>query len=153
MMGACGGKSNTRAVFVQARKPLPISASLACVNSRMIEVLPLCTLPSNQTTGAKPRARSAMGCCKSAEVLMTDYDDRAASVDNNFAGPVANPVSGSRADQWADPPARNAAAKQGRRSVTTPPVSVFRVLRQAVWWRDATGYRARRAVPNRQSAR
>ena len=54
MIGASLGKSNTRAVFVQARKPLPISASLACVSTRMMEVLPLCTLPSSQTTGAKP---------------------------------------------------------------------------------------------------
>src|ERR1700682_2263280 len=61
MIGASFGKSNTRAVFVHARNPLPISASLDCVNTRMIEVLPLCTLPSSHTTGANWRARSAMG--------------------------------------------------------------------------------------------
>ena len=61
MIGASAGKSNTRAVFVQARKPLPISASLACVSARMMEVLPLCTLPSSHTTGANWRAWSAMG--------------------------------------------------------------------------------------------
>ena len=56
MIGASPGKSNTRAVLVQASKPLPISASVACVSSRMMEVLPLCTLPTSQTTGANPRA-------------------------------------------------------------------------------------------------
>src|SRR5262245_10177137 len=71
-MGACAGKSNTRAVLVQARKPLPISASLAWVSSRMMEVLPVCTLPINQTTGAKLRARSAIGSEASAEVVMAD---------------------------------------------------------------------------------
>src|SRR5262245_32245596 len=75
MIGASTGKSNTRAVLVQARKPLPISASVACVSSRMMEVLPLCTLPSSQTTGAKLRARSAMGAPTSVVGLFTDQND------------------------------------------------------------------------------
>ena len=70
MIGATLGNSNTRAVFVQARKPLPISASPDCVNTRMIELFPLCTLPSSQTTGANRRALSAMGVCVSAEELI-----------------------------------------------------------------------------------
>src|SRR5262245_1907399 len=61
MIGDSLGKSKTRAVRVQARKPLPISALSACVSSRTIEVLPLCTLPSSQTTGASARAFSAIG--------------------------------------------------------------------------------------------
>ena len=52
MIGASPGKSNTRAVRVQARKPVPISASVAWVRVRMMEVLPLCTLPTSHTTGA-----------------------------------------------------------------------------------------------------
>ena len=59
-MGASRGKSKTRADVVQARKPLPISASSACVSSLMIDVLPLWTLPISQTTGAKRRAASAI---------------------------------------------------------------------------------------------
>ena len=70
MIGASPGKSNTRAVLVQASKPLPISASLAWVSARMMEVLPLCTLPSSQTTGANWRARSATGVCVSAAWLI-----------------------------------------------------------------------------------
>src|SRR5215510_9006421 len=87
-MGACAGKSNTRAVLVQARKPLPISASLAWVSSRMIEVLPFCTLPINQTTGAKLRARSAIGCWGLVEEVMADDGNRAPSIDEGWpAGP------------------------------------------------------------------
>src|SRR5262245_65993331 len=88
MIGASPGKSNTRAVFVQARKPPPISASLDCVSSRMIEVLPLCTLPSNQTTGAKPRARSAIGCSTSLEVLIAGQIVRQAEKQRTLARKV-----------------------------------------------------------------
>ena len=70
MMGASGGKSNTRAVRVHARKPEPISASLACVSARMMEVLPLCTLPTSQTIGANWRAFSAMGAFVSSDPLI-----------------------------------------------------------------------------------
>jgi hypothetical protein len=47
-----------RDVRVQARNPSPISASVLRVIARMIDVLPLCTLPSSQTTGASARAPS-----------------------------------------------------------------------------------------------
>src|SRR5215510_3339122 len=61
MIGASCGKSNTRAILVHARKPEPTSASVLCVSTRTIELLPLCTLPISHTTGANWRARSAMG--------------------------------------------------------------------------------------------
>src|SRR2546421_4912142 len=79
MIGASPGKSNTRAVLVQARKPLPISALPACVSSRMMEVLPLCTLPSSQTTGANPRALSAMGACVSELLIACSWDLKCAA--------------------------------------------------------------------------
>ncbi len=47
-----------RDVRVQARNPSPISASVLRVIARMIDVLPLWTLPSSQTTGASARALS-----------------------------------------------------------------------------------------------
>ena len=56
MIGASSGKSKMRAVLVQARKPAPISASVASVRARTMEVLPLCTLPTSHTSGASVRA-------------------------------------------------------------------------------------------------
>jgi hypothetical protein len=70
MIGASEGKSNTRAVMVQARKPLPISVSVSWVKLRTIEVLPLCTFPSSQTTGANSRPCSAMAFSFSTEVAL-----------------------------------------------------------------------------------
>src|SRR5262245_37476418 len=58
MIGAAAGKSKMRAVLVQAWKPAPISASLAPVRARTMEVLPLCTLPISHTSGASRRASS-----------------------------------------------------------------------------------------------
>ena len=69
-MGASSGNRTPAPFSCTPRKPLPISASLACVSARMMEVLPLCTLPSSQTTGANWRARSAMGVCVSAAWLI-----------------------------------------------------------------------------------
>src|SRR5215471_1503910 len=68
MIGASAGKSNTLAVLVQARKPVPISGSLALVSSRTMDVFPLCTLPTSHTIGADARARSAISVSVSAEV-------------------------------------------------------------------------------------
>src|SRR5262249_36140564 len=52
-----------RDVLVQARKPSPISAAEHPVRTRMSEVLPDCTLPRSQTTGANSSARAAISSC------------------------------------------------------------------------------------------